>query len=379
MDTTKNYQIIQKLENNELLILHPETDAVHVIVDKTSAGINSTNVQDAIKEINDNVKSVVNKGIVTGVKGDSETTYRTGNVNINKSHIGLGNVNNVAITESQVTQIGTNKTNISNLSNRVTTNEQNITNAQSTADEAKSIAEGRAKAVVFDTYANLVTELKSANNTKYKIGDNLFIKETNVPDYWISKVLTNNSGTYGYYEISPLETQKVDLSNYLDKQTASNTYATKTSLNELNNTVDTYGSIIQTLDEQINGGGLTPVGIVTEISNIKVSISDITDGTTKVKKSEYSDTAGVANKLKTARKIEITGDATGSTTFDGNADSTINLTLANSGVNAGTYSVVSVNAKGIVTKGAQMIEVGATGQTTPSSNLAIGGLFFKEI
>ena len=32
---------------------------------------------------------------VTGVKGDSETTYRTGNVNITKSNIGLGNVPNV--------------------------------------------------------------------------------------------------------------------------------------------------------------------------------------------------------------------------------------------------------------------------------------------
>lgn len=32
---------------------------------------------------------------VTGVKGNSETTYRTGNVNITKSNIGLGNVPNV--------------------------------------------------------------------------------------------------------------------------------------------------------------------------------------------------------------------------------------------------------------------------------------------
>lgn len=31
---------------------------------------------------------------VTGIKGDSETTYRTGNVNITKANIGLGNVDN---------------------------------------------------------------------------------------------------------------------------------------------------------------------------------------------------------------------------------------------------------------------------------------------
>lgn len=33
---------------------------------------------------------------ITGVKGDSETTYRTGNVNITKANIGLGNVDNTS-------------------------------------------------------------------------------------------------------------------------------------------------------------------------------------------------------------------------------------------------------------------------------------------
>ncbi len=53
--------------------------------------------------------------------------------------------------------------------------------------------------------------------------------------------------------------------------------------------------------------------------------------------------------------------------------------LANSGVTAGTYSAVTVNAKGLVTAGAQMIEVGSTGQTAPSTTLAVGGIFFQEI
>ncbi len=53
--------------------------------------------------------------------------------------------------------------------------------------------------------------------------------------------------------------------------------------------------------------------------------------------------------------------------------------LATSGVTAGTYSAVTVNNKGIVTAGLQVVEVGTTGQTTPSANLVAGGLFFKEI
>ena len=34
--------------------------------------------------------------LVTGVKGNSETTYRKGNVNITKANIGLGSVDNTA-------------------------------------------------------------------------------------------------------------------------------------------------------------------------------------------------------------------------------------------------------------------------------------------
>lgn len=43
------------------------------------------------------------KAHVTGVKGDSETAYRTGNVNITKANVGLGNVPNVATNDQTPT------------------------------------------------------------------------------------------------------------------------------------------------------------------------------------------------------------------------------------------------------------------------------------
>lgn len=89
-----------------------------------------------------------------------------------------------------------------------------------------------------------------------------------------------------------------------------------------------------------------------------------------------SQPVGNADKLTYTRKISITGDASGSTDFDGSADKSITLTLANSGVAAGTYSAVAVDAKGRVTAGNQIIEWGAKGQTEPSADLAVGGLFF---
>ncbi|MFA9487228.1 MULTISPECIES: hypothetical protein, partial [unclassified Moraxella] len=53
----------------------------------------------------------------------------------------------------------------------------------------------------------------------------------------------------------------------------------------------------------------------------------------------------------TTRTLAITGDGTGQANFDGSANANIALTLANSGVTAGSYNSVTVDAKGRVTAG----------------------------
>jgi hypothetical protein len=62
-------------------------------------------------------------------------------------------------------------------------------------------------------------------------------------------------------------------------------------------------------------------------------------------------TTGSAAKLTTPRTIAASGDATWATTFDGSANVTSALTLAATGVAAGTYDEVTVDAKGRVTAG----------------------------
>ena len=58
-----------------------------------------------------------------------------------------------------------------------------------------------------------------------------------------------------------------------------------------------------------------------------------------------------AQKLETARDITITGDAAWTVSFDGSAKAEGALVLANTGVAAGEYAVMSVDAKGRVTAG----------------------------
>ena len=72
--------------------------------------------------------------------------------------------------------------------------------------------------------------------------------------------------------------------------------------------------------------------------------------------------AGTATKLATARTLGLSGDVTGTVSFDGSANATIAATLANSGVTAGTYG--SATQVGQVT-------VDAKGRVTAASNVAI--------
>ena len=71
--------------------------------------------------------------------------------------------------------------------------------------------------------------------------------------------------------------------------------------------------------------------------------------------------AATTTKFQTARSISITGDATWTTTIDGTANVTGVLTLANSGVTAGTYTKFNVDAKGRVTSGTSIISSDVTG------------------
>lgn len=57
-------------------------------------------------------------------------------------------------------------------------------------------------------------------------------------------------------------------------------------------------------------------------------------------------TTGSSAKWTTARTLSFTGDATGSGSVDGSANVATALTLANSGITAGTYTKLTVDAKG---------------------------------
>ena len=130
-------------------------------------------------------------------------------------------------------------------------------------------------------------------------------------------------------------------------------------------------------------------------AGVKKDIALIEDiKNTKVDNAVYADKAGkVANTFKMAVPATQTTagfmvDYDGSisktinfapTTFNASTDTPANMEidLRNTGVKAGSYSAVTVDAKGRVTAGGKSVEWGTTGQTAPSDDLMVGGLFFE--
>ena len=63
--------------------------------------------------------------------------------------------------------------------------------------------------------------------------------------------------------------------------------------------------------------------------------------------------SATATKLATARTISVSGDADGSASFDGSANADIAITLDTVNANVGTFTKITVNAKGLATAASQ--------------------------
>lgn len=195
--------------------------------------------------------------------------------NISKRDIGLGNVNNVAITQEEVTQIGTNKTNIEKIDKQVKTNITNIEDVKIQSQQALNIAKGRTRTKVFDTYESMLNYLNSASLSEFNIGDNLLIKDLNVPDFWISGKVDNNLGLYGYYEISPLDSGKIDLTEYLyERKEIDNILNQRDEL--INEKINSNTEKIETIENMIgdyDAEGSTPVPNSGYVENVYFNTS----------------------------------------------------------------------------------------------------------
>lgn len=449
-----------------------ETSAEQVTLADTANKFTSTNVEGALAE----VMQVAQTGGVTGVKGDAETAYRKGNVNITKANIGLGNVDNTAdANKSVASAVKATQDGDGNVIKNTYATKTEVTNGlNGKLDKTGGTITGNLSVNGGVTVGGNLTvsgTTTTIDSTTLQVTDKLIevahgntTKLTSPAGLVVPKYDGTNSGALVFDGDGMAQVGKVVLNaagNIDTTKSGLQTLATRTNLvggnlvqyDSTDKTLVDSGKkvddLVTTDTEQIisgektfyslyadhmytrdgmaffrkeeteNGHNIPPrvtfgaidKPIIIEGTDerpiyrktsgnvadegVKKDIALIDDiKTTKVDNAVYADKAGkVANTLKVAVPATQTTagflvDYDGSisktinfapTTFDYSTATSANMEidLRNTGVTAGSYSAVTVDAKGRVKAGGKSVEWGTTGQTAPSDDLMVGGLFFQ--
>ena len=154
------------------------------------------------------------------------------------------------------------------------------------------IAAGHLKGVVFSSVSNVVSFINSYDNKKFIVGQPIYIIPLDFPDLWVSAVedtsqpytwvsndelyanlKTNGSVRIGYYELSMLETQKVDLTEYAEKNYVDDKFVAKSDVTykalygRYNSQDTTIPMANATSDATINLNGCVPSYVYTSNGN----------------------------------------------------------------------------------------------------------------
>lgn len=441
----------------------PETSAEQVTVADTANNFTSTNVEDALAEVAELAKN----GGVTGVKGDAESAYRKGNVNITKANIGLGNVDNTAdANKSVASAVKATQDGDGNVIKSTYATKTEVTNGLN----GKLDKTGGSIAGNLTIGGNLAVNgtTTTIDSTTLQVKDKLIevahgntTKLTSPAGLVVPKYDGTNSGALVFDGDGMAQVGKVVLDakgNIDTTKSGLQTLATRTNLvggnlveyDSTNKTlVDSgkkVGDLVTTDTEQIisgektfyllyadhmytrdgmaffrkeeteNGNNIPPRVVFGAIDKpiiiegtaerpiyrktsgsvadegVKKDIALIDDlKTTKVDNAVYADSAGKVtyeleiigtNSGGTAEALHYTGNKYQRLTFSKddfiiNGAGDLNAYLRPTGVTAGSYSAVTVNAKGRVTAGGKSVEWGTAEQTAPSDDLMVGGLFFE--
>lgn len=412
--------------NGNLVTVHPETEAGQVLYSSTIGQTTVTNVDQALGAL----ATLAQNSGVTSVNG------QTGAVVLDKASVGLGNVDNTSdaskpVSTAQSTAISSAKSGAIQESKSYTDTQlteylKTNTFLNTYKGKASGVAEldssGKVPTSQLPSYVDDVLEYTNLAGfpTTGEAGKIYVDKQTNKTYRW--------SGS-GYTEISASlalgETSSTAYAGDKGKANATAIGTLQTKVGTLE-TADT-NNVKLTGDQTIAGtkkfseppefldGALiasgTPlkfevendrgVGYVSIVADDRDSSHTVilpsTGGTLAL---DTTATQSARGLMSSADKTKLDGIATGATANTGTVTSvtisagtgisvsstsaittsgTRTISLADSGVTAGQYSAVNVDAKGRVTAGGKSIEWGTSTSNAPSDALMVGGLFFELV
>lgn len=216
----------------------------------TSGNYNDLNNKPTIPTVNDGTLTIQRNGNTVASFTANSSANKTANISVptatsqlvndsgyttNTGTITSVKMNGRTIATSGEANLGTVITDVSEKQN-ITDNtlETNSKTVPGAINEVNSIAKGANQALSFSSYLYMINNFNTAPKDEYTVGQNVMIVTIDVPDLWVSEIAaTSSTYTYiddatftselaasgyvqvGYYKLSALETQKVDLTNYV--------------------------------------------------------------------------------------------------------------------------------------------------------------------
>ena len=363
----------------------PATDASQVYYNYNSTGVGPTGIPDITygTEFGDNtgsilsLKTVIDK-IITKIGSKNsiigfDTSFEDGNINarIKWLYNNRINIDDIGTFWKYLGQVNS----LDDLGNKDSTHSTQIKKSFKVSEGNKSELDSNALSVLTqskiadDQVISLSNPSGSVKWKELKVGSVIHVENISSTD--TSKIHSeyvlisisgprkvtvnhlNGANTYDYYidfiwtEFGP------DLSGYA-----------KTS--DVNNKISDLNTKVNTNTTNITANSTVINNIIEGRTYVDVARSLIEDRTLEL---------NINNGTKTGSSASITlplGKPADGDDYDASVSASATLTLPDSGVTAGPYSCVSVNAKGIVTSGQQFIAYATN--LTGISNLAVGGL-----
>ena len=244
------------------------------------ANIKLAEIDEAITTANETVEEIITakeNGEFKGEKGD-----------------------NYVITDDDIKTISSNA--VSEVEQYI---QPQINEIKETSERAETIAKGRATGYVFNTIEDLNLWLQNAENTnKLVLGDNLYIRAVGVPDYW-----------WDGFEKQVLETQKVDLSEYvksveLNEYVKNTEYANVTKVGVVK--VPSWGGVGATTDGSIFINKATDKQIISKsepyipVTTQKIDLAVKVGVTTNAIELTDEEKTNACNWLGTGKMITLT-------------------------------------------------------------------------
>lgn len=301
-----------------------ETSAEQVTVADAAGKLTATNVEAALQELATKISNAGKVDDVKDVNGNSIVTNKV--ATLSKTAVGLVNVTNDA---------------------QVKRSEMGAASGVATLDTAGKVPSSQLPSYVDDVleYTNKAGFPATGESGKIYVA-----KDTNLTYRW--------SGT-AYVEISP---------SLALGETSSTAYAG----NKGKANADNIANIIS---------GTTKVGSASNADNAK-NATNATNAQTAGRVANSFTMSGYKNNVEGVQ-LTFNGSASKNINFSNDfefvktGDGDPYFVLKNTGVIETSYSAVTVDMKGRVTAGGRSIEWGTTGQTAPSNDLMVDGLFFQ--